>query len=184
MEIEQIRPHLWRWTATHPDWSPEEGGPTAAESRRSRSAPLVEADCLVLIGVQLRPSRDDEEQLYGCRLTRRPAPAARRQVLLTRCSARAQRTDAPRPLPRRLVSGCPRPQRRRRRDGARFTDSYTYKQTPLPEEIEAEEDNSSTKVLLSIPSQRAYDDHDVLLGTPARDVHVLADLCAHPGHHA
>ena len=27
MEIEQLRPRLWRWTATHPDWSPEEGGP-------------------------------------------------------------------------------------------------------------------------------------------------------------
>ena len=31
MEIEEIRPRLWRWTATHPDWSPEEGGPEGWE---------------------------------------------------------------------------------------------------------------------------------------------------------
>ena len=61
MEIEQIRPRLWRWTATHPDWSPEEGGPDGWEPEVSSHA-LVEADALVLID-PLVPA-DDEERFW------------------------------------------------------------------------------------------------------------------------
>ncbi len=25
--LDEIRPGLWTWTATHPEWTPEEGGP-------------------------------------------------------------------------------------------------------------------------------------------------------------
>ena len=61
MEIEQIRPRLWRWTATHPDWSPEEGGPDGWEPEVSSHA-LVEEDALVLID-PLVPA-DDEERFW------------------------------------------------------------------------------------------------------------------------
>ena len=58
MEVEQIRPRLWRWTATHPDWSPEEGGPDGWEPAVSCHA-LVEEDALVLID-PLVPADDEE----------------------------------------------------------------------------------------------------------------------------
>jgi hypothetical protein len=58
MEIEQIRPHLWRWTATHPDWTPEEGGPDGWDPEVSCFA-LVEDDALVLID-PLVPAGDEE----------------------------------------------------------------------------------------------------------------------------
>jgi hypothetical protein len=61
MEVEQIRPRLWRWTATHPDWSPEEGGPDGWEPEVSSHA-LVEEDALVLID-PLVPA-DDEERFW------------------------------------------------------------------------------------------------------------------------
>ena len=62
MEIEQsLRPRLWRWTATHPDWSPEEGGPDGWQPEVSSHA-LVEEDALVLID-PLVPA-DDEERFW------------------------------------------------------------------------------------------------------------------------
>ena len=31
MDIRELRPRLWYWTALHPDWSPEQGGPDGWE---------------------------------------------------------------------------------------------------------------------------------------------------------
>lgn len=31
MNVEQLRPGLWRWTAPHPEWTPEQGGPSGWE---------------------------------------------------------------------------------------------------------------------------------------------------------
>jgi glyoxylase-like metal-dependent hydrolase (beta-lactamase superfamily II) len=58
MDVEQLRPRLWRWTATHPDWTPEEGGPDGWDPEVSSFA-LVEDDALVLID-PLVPADDDE----------------------------------------------------------------------------------------------------------------------------
>jgi hypothetical protein len=58
MKVEQIRPRLWRWTATHPDWTPEEGGPDGWDPEVASFA-LVEDDALVLID-PLVPAEDDE----------------------------------------------------------------------------------------------------------------------------
>jgi hypothetical protein len=33
MEVQQIRRDLWRWTAPHPDWKPESGGPGGWEQQ-------------------------------------------------------------------------------------------------------------------------------------------------------
>ena len=65
MDIEQLRPHLWRWTATHPDWSPEEGGPDRWEPEVSCHA-LVEEDALVL-DRSARPLRRRRAVLAGAR---------------------------------------------------------------------------------------------------------------------
>ncbi len=61
MEIEQLKPRLWRWTASHPDWTPEEGGPDGWDPTVSSFA-LVEDDVLVLID-PLVPA-DDEERFW------------------------------------------------------------------------------------------------------------------------
>ena len=99
MEIEQLRPRLWRWTATHPDWSPEEGGPDGWQPEVSSHA-LVEEDALVLID-PLVPA-DDEERFWHALDTRRRAPRPAADPA-DGVLARAQLADDPRPL-----SGCAR----------------------------------------------------------------------------
>lgn len=48
MELQELAPGLWRWTATHPDWTPEEGGPDGWEPRVGSVAYTID-DRLVLI---------------------------------------------------------------------------------------------------------------------------------------
>jgi catechol 2,3-dioxygenase-like lactoylglutathione lyase family enzyme len=45
--LEELRPGLWSWTAPHPSWTPEEGGPEGWE-RYVRSYALDAGDSLVL----------------------------------------------------------------------------------------------------------------------------------------
>lgn len=48
MELQELAPGLWRWTATHPDWTPEEGGPDGWEPGVGSVAYAID-DRLVLI---------------------------------------------------------------------------------------------------------------------------------------
>lgn len=48
MEIEQIAPHLWWWTAPHPDWGPEDFKSGEGWARDVSSYALVEDGALVL----------------------------------------------------------------------------------------------------------------------------------------
>jgi glyoxylase-like metal-dependent hydrolase (beta-lactamase superfamily II) len=58
MEIAEIRPGLWRWTAPHPDWTPEADG----WDQEVASFALVEDGALVLFD-PLVPS-DEEERFW------------------------------------------------------------------------------------------------------------------------
>jgi len=53
MDVQELRPGLWRWTARHPDW----------DDREVSSAYLETADAVVLLD-PLVP-RDEEERFYG-----------------------------------------------------------------------------------------------------------------------
>jgi glyoxylase-like metal-dependent hydrolase (beta-lactamase superfamily II) len=61
--MEEIRPGLWTWTALHPDWTPDDGGPEGWE-QRVRSYALDAGDCLVLFD-PLVETRDVEELAAG-----------------------------------------------------------------------------------------------------------------------
>jgi glyoxylase-like metal-dependent hydrolase (beta-lactamase superfamily II) len=49
MNVDQISPGLWHWTAPHPDWKPESGGDGEGWDRIVSSYALVADDALVLI---------------------------------------------------------------------------------------------------------------------------------------
>jgi hypothetical protein len=49
--IEKLRPGLWTWTAAHPSWTPEQGGPNGWE-QDVRSYALDAGDALVLFDPQ------------------------------------------------------------------------------------------------------------------------------------
>jgi glyoxylase-like metal-dependent hydrolase (beta-lactamase superfamily II) len=59
MDIEQIAPHLWWWTAPHPEWSPQELQDGRGWGRDVSCYALVEGDALVLFD-PLVPAGDEE----------------------------------------------------------------------------------------------------------------------------
>ncbi len=59
MEIEQLAPHLWWWTAPHPDWGPPDFESGQGWERDVSCYALVEGDDLVLFD-PLVPAGDEE----------------------------------------------------------------------------------------------------------------------------
>jgi glyoxylase-like metal-dependent hydrolase (beta-lactamase superfamily II) len=49
MRVEQLRPHLWRWTAPHPDWRPEHAEGGQGWEREVACAAIVRDDEFVLV---------------------------------------------------------------------------------------------------------------------------------------
>jgi len=60
VQIQQIAPHLWWWTAPHPDWGPDDFKDGRGWQRDVSSYALVEDDTLVLFD-PLVPAGDEEE---------------------------------------------------------------------------------------------------------------------------
>jgi len=58
--VEQLRPGLFTWTAPHPDWTPDEGGPEGWE-QEVRSYAYDAGDRLVLFDPIAPPQRMNEE---------------------------------------------------------------------------------------------------------------------------
>ena len=57
LQGEELAPGLWRWTAPHPDWTPEEGGPDGWE--RDVGCVLYDAhDAVLLIDPLAPPERE------------------------------------------------------------------------------------------------------------------------------
>ena len=54
--MNELRPGLWTWTAPHPDWTPDQGGPEGWE-RDVRSYALDAGDCVVLFDPLVEASR-------------------------------------------------------------------------------------------------------------------------------
>jgi glyoxylase-like metal-dependent hydrolase (beta-lactamase superfamily II) len=57
--VEELRPCLWTWTAPHPAWTPEEGGPEGWDET-VRSYALDTGDTFVLVDPLAPPSLVDE----------------------------------------------------------------------------------------------------------------------------
>jgi hypothetical protein len=64
MRVEQLRPHLWRWTAPHPDWRPEHAADGQGWEREVACAALVFAEELVLIDPLVPTDEADREEFW------------------------------------------------------------------------------------------------------------------------
>ena len=65
MDVEQIAPHLWHWTAPHPDWKPEDRGKDGLGwDQIVSSYALVEDDSLVLIDPQVPADQSDAARFW------------------------------------------------------------------------------------------------------------------------
>ena len=64
MRVIELRPHLWRWTAPHPDWRPEHAEDGQGWEREVASAAIVRDDEFVLVDPQAPADEADREEFW------------------------------------------------------------------------------------------------------------------------
>ena len=170
MEIDEIRPGLWRWTAAHPDWTPDEGGPDGW-AREVGCVYYEASDGLVLID-PLAPEGEDGERFWRS-LDRDVERFGPPHVLLTvfwharSSQAVLDRYDGARVWARDAAVG-------RVGDRVRVTDPFGIGDR-LPGEIVAIDAPRADEVLYWLPAHGALVPGDVLLGDEAGGVRVCPD---------
>jgi len=163
VDVRQLRPHLWHWTAPHPDWTPEEGGADGWE-REVGSYAIVEGDELVLFD-PLAPGDDsDDAERFWRALDRDVEGHGAPHVLLTVFwHARSSQAIAERYPGTRVWAHEPAAEEIRKR--TMVTDTYPAGDT-LPGGVEPLETTRAGEVLFWVPRHGAVVAGDVLLGTP------------------
>ncbi|MGH3072455.1 MAG: hypothetical protein ACRDNB_09350 [Gaiellaceae bacterium] len=174
MVVAEIRPRLWRWTATHPEWTPEEDGADGWEPEVSSYA-LVEEDALVLID-PLVPA--DEEERFWRALDDDVARHGPPQILLTVFwHTRSTQTILDRYERSRAFAPAAWPDEARER----VPSAELYELgAALPGGIEARGTEHRGEALLWIPSHSALAAGDILLGTRDGGVRVCPDSWLRP----
>ena len=158
--MQEVRPGLYRWTALHPDWTPDEGGPDGWDPEVASY--LYESPDGLILFDPLSPDWDDVD--------RRVAALGPPHVLLTLYwHARSAAEIAERyPGTRVWAHEAQRDEFAKRvRDASFFALG-----DPLPVGIEAREPR---EVVYWVPEHRALVAGDVLLGTADGGVRVLPD---------
>jgi glyoxylase-like metal-dependent hydrolase (beta-lactamase superfamily II) len=170
VEVREFRPELWRWTAPHPDWTPEQGGPDGWEA--DIGCVYYEApDAIVLID-PLVPA--GEEERFWRSLERDVERAARPiAILLTiawhvrSAAALAERFDA------RVYAHAPARGEVEKR-GTKVTDPFELGD-PLPGGVVAFDAlGAGGELVFWLPEPAALVPGDVLIGN-ADGVRVCPD---------
>jgi hypothetical protein len=88
VRVSELAPGLWRWTAPHPDWTPEQGGPGGWE--RDVGCVYCESDGAVLLIDPLVPSDSAERGRFWAALDRDLGRAAGEPHVLLTCAWHAR----------------------------------------------------------------------------------------------
>jgi glyoxylase-like metal-dependent hydrolase (beta-lactamase superfamily II) len=170
MNVLEIAPGFWRWTARHPDWAPEEGGPDGWDP--DVGCIYYEApDAIVLID-PLVPA--DERERFWTALDRDVARADRplhvlvslfwhvrsAQAILERYDGARVWAHAP---ARKLIA-----------ERTSYTDVFRVDDT-LPGGVRALDAHRAWEVLFWLPEHRALVAGDVLLGAEDGRVRMCPD---------
>jgi glyoxylase-like metal-dependent hydrolase (beta-lactamase superfamily II) len=175
VRVDELRPGLWRWTATHPEWTPEAGGEDGWEPEVSSYA-VQEAGTLVLID-PLVP--DDEEERFWRALDSDVERHGRPHVLLTVFwHTRSTQTILDRYDGARAFAPAAWPDEARERVPS--AELFELGAT-LPGGIEARGTEHRGEALLWIPAHRALAAGDILLGTRDGGLRVCPDSWLRPG---
>ena len=172
MRVGELRPGLWRWTALHPDWTPEDGGPEGWE--QEGSSYMYEADGELVVFDPLVPAdgTSDAERFWSAfdsDVERNGPP----HVLLTIFwHARSSQALLDRYEGARVWVHEPAAADVRER--ATVTDTFAAGDV-LPGGIEAKQSVRSGEILFWIPEHRALVAGDVLLGTSDGGIRVCPD---------
>ena len=144
--MKELRPGLWTWSAPHPSWTPEDGGPEGWE-REVRSYALDAGDSLVLFDPLVAPDRIS------------PLAGGRPVVVILTCHWHSRSSE-------RLVQALGavvRAPATEARDLGLTVVSYAAGDT-LPGDVEPIPGGYSDEFLLWIPAHRALVAGDVFLG--------------------
>lgn len=175
MDVTEIRPRLWRWTATHPDWTPEEGGEDWGEPEVASYA-LVEDDALVLID-PLVPG-DDEERFWRALDDDVHHHGPPQIVLTVFWHARSSQSILDRYEGARVLAPAAKAEEAIERVPS--VELYELGDT-LPGGVEAKGTIHRGEAVLWIPAHRALAAGDMLLGTRDGGVRVCPDSWVGPG---
>jgi glyoxylase-like metal-dependent hydrolase (beta-lactamase superfamily II) len=160
--MRELRPGLWRWTARHPDWTPEEGGPEGWEPEVASY--LYEAPGTLVLFDPLSPSWDDLDD----RVARLGPP----NILLTiYWHARSAQEILDRYEGAHVFAHENRLDEMRQR--VALTDTFTGGDT-LPGDVEAMTTREG-EALFWVPAHSALVAGDVLLGREGGGVRVCPD---------
>jgi glyoxylase-like metal-dependent hydrolase (beta-lactamase superfamily II) len=143
VNVQELGPGLWRWTAPHPDWKPEDGGPGGWEQEVA-CVYLEAPEAVVLIDPQVPPESEDTAA-FRVSLDRDVRRAARPVVILLTCDWHARSAEE---LAKRYDGTI-----RRRGDGA-----------APPEGVVAIDVPSAEETLFWLPAHQALFSGDVLIG--------------------
>jgi glyoxylase-like metal-dependent hydrolase (beta-lactamase superfamily II) len=171
MLVTELAPGLWRWTTTHPDWTPEQGGPEGWE--REVSSVYCEAAGDVLLIDPLVPADDAERERFWGALDLDIVRAGTPRVLLT-CAwhARSSAEILARYEGARLWA--PADGLGELPSGLEATDPFRPGDT-LPGGAVAIDATIPTEVLLWLPSHGALVAGDTLLGDDAGGVRLCPE---------
>ena len=175
MNVTELAPGLWRWTATHPEWTEEEGGQDGWEPEVSSYA-LVEDDALVLID-PLVPA-DDEERFWRALDDDAEQHGPPQIVLTVFYHARSASTI----LDRYPGAALWAPAAAEAQARERVAVAHVYGDgDALPGGIEGRTTEHRAEAVLWIPSHNALAAGDLLLGTAGGGVRVVPDSWLRPG---
>ena len=161
MDVEQLRANLWRWTATHPDWTPEDGGEEGWEPEVA-SYYYEGGDAVVLFD-PLVPG-DNAERFWhhlDADVQRAARPVA---VLLTVFWHHRSATEIARRYDSRVWINPRELERTLERVPAEFLETFEL-DDPLPADVRAYDADRKNEVVYFVPEHGALVAGDVLLGT-------------------
>jgi glyoxylase-like metal-dependent hydrolase (beta-lactamase superfamily II) len=175
VNVTELAPGLWRWTATHPEWTEEQGGPEGWEPEVCSYA-LVGEDALVLID-PLVP--DDEEERFWRALDDDVEQHGPPQIVLT---VFYHARSAPTILDRYPGAAVWVPAAAEAQARERVEVRHVYGDgDSLPGGIEGKTTEHRAEALLWIPGHNAIAAGDLLLGTAGGGVRVVPDSWLRPG---
>jgi glyoxylase-like metal-dependent hydrolase (beta-lactamase superfamily II) len=154
MDVEEIAPGLWRWTAPHPDWTPEQGGPDGWESEVG--CVYYEAPEAVVLIDPLVPAKDEHRERFWRALERDVEAAGRPVAALVTVQWHERSANEVADRFGKAVW----------RRGSREA---------LPDGVEAVDVPRVDEVVFWLPEHQAVVAGDVLLGTDGAGVRVCPD---------
>lgn len=172
MDVQQIRPQLWRWTVTHPEWTPEEGGSDGWEPEVGCYA-HVARDALVLVDPLVPSDGTSEAERFWRALDGDVEHHGPPHVLITVFwHARSAQRILDRYEGARVWAHAPAAEEIGKR--TRVTDTFSVGDG-LPGGIEPFDAGAEDEIVYWLPAHRAVVTGDVLIAAPGGPIRVWSD---------